>query len=76
MERQPSSCAERDRLWEALKAKERDLFALEEHLGSMLVSPDRNVVRKVKNELEGARRRKTHALRELMDHEQKHRCHY
>jgi tRNA(Arg) A34 adenosine deaminase TadA len=67
-------CEERDRLAQARQSAQREQFELEEKLGHLLVSPDRNVSRKAKNEIERARRRSTHALQQLMDHQSNHRC--
>ena len=70
----PAKCEERERLWQAWQTAQREHFELEEKLGDLLVSPDRNVSRKAKNEIQRAHRRSTHTLKELMDHERIHRC--
>jgi hypothetical protein len=69
-----TKCEEREHLWQARQNAQREHFELEEKLGHLLVSPDRNVSRKAKNEIQRAHRRGTHALQELMDHERSHRC--
>jgi hypothetical protein len=68
------SSEERDRLSLARQSARRDQFELQEKLGPLLVSPDHHVFRQAKNEIQRARRRSLHALRQLMDHQSNHRC--
>ncbi len=68
------SCNERNRLVDTSQKAQRELCELEEKLGHLLVSPNRGVARKAKNDIERAHRRAGNTFIALISHQQKHGC--
>lgn len=69
-----SACEERNRLVSIHQNAQRQEGELGEKLGSFLVSPNRGVSHKAKNDLERARRRTHRTFQALVNHQQKHGC--
>jgi hypothetical protein len=66
-------CEEREKLVQAYRGAQQDLFALEQEIGSLLVSPDRATSHKANIEIDKAHRRVSRVLGALHSHESKHR---
>jgi hypothetical protein len=69
-----SPCEERNRLVYVYQNAQREECELGEKLGPLLVSPNRGVSHKAKNDLERARRRTSQTFQALVNHQQKHGC--
>jgi hypothetical protein len=67
-------CAERERLEQAYQDALQRKLAVEDSLNKEIVSAERSLVRRAKNQLEAAQGHASHILLELLAHERKHGC--
>jgi len=74
IERVGGMCEERNQLVQTHQKALRDQCDLEEKLGRLLVSSNRGVSHKAKNDIERARRRTHRTFQALVNHQQKHGC--